>query len=86
MRWGWSRRLLLWLTGDRILPLGEVAGRLSCASCWEEVELAIDFLDEPEPQVRVVKDPLARVVIRGGRAPVSSCWQCDSPLKEIAAF
>lgn len=86
MRWGWSRRLILWLTGDRILSLGELAERLSCPSCSEVVEHAIDFLDEPEPQVRVVVDPLARVVIKGGRAPVTSCWQCNAPLEEIPAI
>ena len=86
MRWGWSRRLLLWLTGDRILTVGELAERLRCLSCREQVELAIGSSDESEPMVRVVMDPLVRLVIGEGRTPVTSCWQCDAPLEEIPVF
>ena len=79
-RWEWSRRLVLWLTGDRLLSTGEVVQKLSCESCWVQVGSTADDWGESEIESfwLSVQDRL--------RHDNPCCWRCGESLGEMPSF
>lgn len=80
LRWELSRRLVLWLTGDRLYSTGEVVQKLSCESCWEQVERTADRWGDSEIESfwLSVSDRL--------RHEDPRCWRCGQSLGEMPSL